>query len=626
MIAPSSSMYSSNDMVHNHYLEKAKKKIRDLGRNSKTSVMPSARSKSTSIGCKPKPRSNTQTSRNWLTSKSNCVTTKTVDSEPTNALNEHVTNQYEYEQTLDVSAGTLNLSADTSFNPKKEGLRVCSELEIQDHSNEPSSSKLVPKVVPSADTIAPSIKKHPSDTKVITVKMEILLEPTSNKLLDIEAPKVLTMSFGSDHEAVHDCAAVKLEEALKEKDDLKLKLKNFEESSKNLTKLINSQISVKDKTGLGSDSHVNESEVLDNVVDSHECNQVNDRFKKSEGYHAVPPPFTRNFKPTRADLSFARRDFAPTAVLTKSGIVPISAARQSSSRAAAPASAARPINTAAPKPFVNVARPRLNAFHMSHLPFRIPFNQQTTLKNRILNDKVNTAKVNSVNTAKGKKVTSAIGEQGINDIKSSACWIWRPKGHVIDHISKDSGSYMPKNFDYGNPQYALQDQGIFDSGCSRHMTGNKFYLSDYQDIDGGFIAFGGSSKGGKITGKGTKTNINAGQAEMSVVPGLQYVLLPFLTSESQNPKSSEDEIDDDAGKKNGVEDLANEDDINGPREATNTNGTNRLNTVSSPVNTINSSLLLGFQERARDQEMSLNVCLDNLKGMRIGLTRCFTSC
>ncbi|GJS41882.1 putative ribonuclease H-like domain-containing protein [Tanacetum coccineum] len=55
---------------------------------------------------------------------------------------------------------------------------------------------------------------------------------------------------------------------------------------------------------------------------------------------------------------------------------------------------------------------------------------------------------------------------------------------------------------YGNPQYALQDQGIFDSGCSRHMTRNKSYLTDYQDIDGGFVAFAGSPKGGKITGKG----------------------------------------------------------------------------------------------------------------------------
>ncbi|GJX25586.1 hypothetical protein Tco_0231882 [Tanacetum coccineum] len=53
-----------------------------------------------------------------------------------------------------------------------------------------------------------------------------------------------------------------------------------------------------------SSSLDSESEVLDNVVDSHECNQVNDRFKMSEGYHAVPTPFTGNFKPARADLSF----------------------------------------------------------------------------------------------------------------------------------------------------------------------------------------------------------------------------------------------------------------------------------------------------------------------------------
>ncbi|GKA90131.1 ribonuclease H-like domain-containing protein, partial [Tanacetum coccineum] len=53
-----------------------------------------------------------------------------------------------------------------------------------------------------------------------------------------------------------------LEEALKEKDDLELKLEKFEESSKNLTKLINSQISAKDKTGLGYDSQLNESEVV----------------------------------------------------------------------------------------------------------------------------------------------------------------------------------------------------------------------------------------------------------------------------------------------------------------------------------------------------------------------------
>ncbi|GJU01612.1 hypothetical protein Tco_1111950 [Tanacetum coccineum] len=70
--------FSSNDMVHNHYLEEAKKKTQESGRNSRPSVMPSAKSQSTANGSKPKPRSNTQTSRNWPASKNSFVTTKTV--------------------------------------------------------------------------------------------------------------------------------------------------------------------------------------------------------------------------------------------------------------------------------------------------------------------------------------------------------------------------------------------------------------------------------------------------------------------------------------------------------------------------------------------------------------------
>ncbi|GJY68210.1 hypothetical protein Tco_0471192 [Tanacetum coccineum] len=51
-----------------------------------------------------------------------------------------------------------------------------------------------------------------------------------------------------------------------------------------------------------------------------------------------------------------------------------------------------------------------------------------------------------------------------------------------------------------NPHRTLKNKGIIDSGCSRHMTGNKAYLADYQDINGGPVAFGGSR--GYITGKG----------------------------------------------------------------------------------------------------------------------------
>ncbi|GJV62724.1 hypothetical protein Tco_1473552 [Tanacetum coccineum] len=78
MIAPRSSRYSSNDMAHNHYLEEAKKKTQEIGRNSEPSVMPSARSESTTNGSKPKPRINNQKSRNWHASKHSCVMKNTV--------------------------------------------------------------------------------------------------------------------------------------------------------------------------------------------------------------------------------------------------------------------------------------------------------------------------------------------------------------------------------------------------------------------------------------------------------------------------------------------------------------------------------------------------------------------
>ncbi|GKA10938.1 hypothetical protein Tco_0690371 [Tanacetum coccineum] len=84
------------------------------------------------------------------------------------------------------------------------------------------------------------------------------------------------------------------------------------ESSKNLTKLINSQISAKDKTGLGYDSQINESEVVYSMFNSRESDMDNslviDRFKTGEGFHAVPPPYTRNYMSSRPDLSFAGLD------------------------------------------------------------------------------------------------------------------------------------------------------------------------------------------------------------------------------------------------------------------------------------------------------------------------------
>ncbi|GJR51996.1 hypothetical protein Tco_1402517 [Tanacetum coccineum] len=123
-----------------------------------------------------------------------------------------------------------------------------------------------------------------------------------------------------------------LDETLREKDDLKAKLEQFETSSKNLTKLINSQISSKDKTGIGYGDQLNEnassgSELFNSVFDSRSSdgddNQIIDTFKKDSGYHAVPPPLTGNYMPLLADLSFTGLDdsvYRPTTNKTSASV------------------------------------------------------------------------------------------------------------------------------------------------------------------------------------------------------------------------------------------------------------------------------------------------------------------
>ncbi|GJT48785.1 ribonuclease H-like domain-containing protein [Tanacetum coccineum] len=188
--------------------------------------------------------------------------------------------------------------------------------------------------------------------------------------------------------------------------------KSVSENSSNEIKKTTSAPIIKDWV---SDCDEDESEVM--MVQKPMMNNV----QKGTGQREVRLVWNNALRTNHQNFSNSRRNFTPTAVLTKSGIVPISNARQSCSSAAAPLSAARPINTVAPKLFVNVAKTKPNIFQKAHSLSKRPFNQQTSLNNISLNNKVNTAKVNSVNTAKGKRVTSAIGEQGINVVKSSAC-------------------------------------------------------------------------------------------------------------------------------------------------------------------------------------------------------------
>ncbi|GJV45700.1 hypothetical protein Tco_1430236 [Tanacetum coccineum] len=276
--------------------------------------------------------------------------------------------------------------------------------------------------------------------------------------------------------------------------------------------------------------------------------------------------------------------FVPTAVLTRSGRIPVSTAKQY-------------VNTATPKNRVNVSKSKINTFPKSHSPIRRPFYKSTVLNTRVSKVKVNTVKVNGVNTA-GQTAVCTVKGNGVTAVKASAGCVWRPKMTDLNNGSKDnSGSWISKR---GNPQQALKYKGMFDSGCSRHMTGNKALLTDYQDIDGGFVAFGGSTRGGKITG--LKKNVDAGQTEEENVSTQQYIVFPLWSSISSNYKSSDDKaeddtVDDDACKKT-VQEPTNAvrkefeaqcDSQLFQEKITRASSTNSFNTVSTPVNTASAS-------------------------------------
>nr|GEY32150.1 putative ribonuclease H-like domain-containing protein [Tanacetum cinerariifolium] len=86
------------------------------------------------------------------------------------------------------------------------------------------------------------------------------------------------------------------------------------------------------------------------------------------------------------------------------------------------------------------------------------------------------------------------------------------------------GTFMPPKPDLvfhdapnGNPQHALKDKGVIDSGCSRHMTGNMSYLFEFKEINGGYIAFGGSPEGGKILDESTLWHRRLGHINFNTV-------------------------------------------------------------------------------------------------------------
>ncbi|GJZ62064.1 putative ribonuclease H-like domain-containing protein [Tanacetum coccineum] len=213
----------------------------------------------------------------------------------------------------------------------------------------------------------------------------------------------------------------KFEKAKKQRDDLKLTLEMFENLSKNLSKLLDSQVSDKFKNGVGYDSQVFNSQVFDS--------QVNDKNKTCEGESVTS--------------------------------VPAIATSEAKTRESKPKSGSEPL----------------------------------------IEDWISDSEDEF--ETKSKSNQRKPGFAKVEFVKSNE-HVKSPRGSVKKVENYKQAKYPRKNSQSprGNPQLELQEKGVINSGCSRHITGNKSYLSDYEEINGGFVAFGGSTKGGKITGKG----------------------------------------------------------------------------------------------------------------------------
>nr|GEV75305.1 ribonuclease H-like domain-containing protein [Tanacetum cinerariifolium] len=103
--------------------------------------------------------------------------------------------------------------------------------------------------------------------------------------------------------------------------------------------------------------------------------------------------------------------------------------------------------------------------------------------------------VESLNAKASKDVPKVVKK----DNEASIIEDWKPKAAVNTARPKAVLNVVKGNKD--NPEIDIQEKGVTYSGCLRYMIGNISYLIDYEEIDRGYVTFGGNPKGGKITGE-----------------------------------------------------------------------------------------------------------------------------
>nr|GEU52267.1 hypothetical protein [Tanacetum cinerariifolium] len=354
-----------------------------------------------------------------------------------------------------------------------------------------------------------------------------------------------------------------LAEAEKEKEELKTKLENFQSSSKGLSKLLNSQMSAKDISRLGYGTQIHEgvlsykNEVLESVFDSRssdvEDSHVNARFAKVEGMHVVPPPTTRIYVPRKYDFRIDESKFTYGLKYSKTS----ESDAKTSDLASCESNSSVETLESVPKLVESKPKAVSEPKVWSDAPIIEKYESDSddgyVFKASVEQEKPSCA---FINTAKHVKTP----KQTVKDQDTCSQNHKVPKRDWTILMSKRLGlryGYTRKTC-FDNPHQTLKGKGIVDSGCSRHMTENKAYLVEYQDFNGGHVAFGGSK--GQITGKGkirTRKldfedvyfvkelqhfdlfSVSQMNSEMKAEHVQEYCVLPLWSSYTSTVKSSE---------------------------------------------------------------------------------------
>nr|GEV02312.1 ribonuclease H-like domain, reverse transcriptase, RNA-dependent DNA polymerase [Tanacetum cinerariifolium] len=302
-------------------------------------------------------------------------------------------------------------------------------------------------------------------------------------------------------------------EALKEKEDLKTKFENWQNFSKNLSRLLNTQMSANDKFGLGYGDYryssilSYENEVLQSVFMNKssdlEDTSINDRY--ADGMHAVPPPMTRNYMPSGPDVEIDYSKFTYGLKLTLVNELD----SKSSEYVSYESDSSVETTTSMLKPEENapkiICEPKVWTDAPIIEEYELDSDNDSVSNVQKDKEKPSFAFTDSV------KHVKTYGE----NVKETGTPNHSPKIEKQDkngHTKKGLSYAFTRKACFDDPHRALKDKGIVDSGCSRHMTGNKVHLADYQEFKGDSVAFGGSN--GRITGKG---KIKAGKLDFEDV-------------------------------------------------------------------------------------------------------------